>query len=127
MATLTAIPGLKATLTALPKQSPMPAEQAQPYIQIQEAVRRCDDYNENRKNGIVSQLEFVTHPASLPSEFVILYGNDWPARLVYGAAYLNALEWKLAGQKQSSCLYPIGQSFNELLQKLGQPTFSEFR
>jgi hypothetical protein len=62
----------------------------------------------------------------VPSDFVVLYGDAWQARLIYGAAYLSALEWKLAGRDRASCLYPIGVTFNTLLRDLGQPPFPEF-
>jgi len=125
--TLTPIPGLKATLTALPKQPPMPAEQARPYRELRAAVEKCNAYNPNRKLGILSQIDYVLQPATVPSDFVILYGNRWPGRMIYGAAYLSALEWKLAGRDPNSCLYPIGVSFNALLVALGEETFPEFR
>lgn len=125
--TLTPIPGLKATLTALPKQSPMPAEQARPYRDLRAAIERCNAYNPNRKQGILNQIDYVLQPSTVPSEFVILYGNQWPGRMIYGAAYLSALEWKLAGRDRNSCLYPIGVSFNALLVTLGEQTFPEFQ
>jgi hypothetical protein len=69
----------------------------------------------------------VLRPATVPSDFVVLYGDTWQARLIYGAAYLSALEWKLAGRDRTSCLYPIGVSFNALLRDLGQSPFPEFQ
>jgi len=123
----TPIPGIKATLTALPKQPPMPESQARPYQELRAAVERCPAYNENRKLGILSQIDYVLRPATVPSDFVVLYGDEWPARLIYGAAYLSALEWKLAGRDRASCLYPIGVSFNTLLRDLGQSPFPEFQ
>ncbi|MCX7669207.1 MAG: hypothetical protein N2439_03950, partial [Anaerolineae bacterium] len=125
--TLTPIPGLKATLTALPKQPPMPAEQARPYRALRTAVEQCNAYNPNRKQGILSQIDYVLQPATVPSEFVVLYGDKWRGRMIYGAAYLSALEWKLAGRDRNSCLYPIGVSFNALLITLGEQTFPEFQ
>jgi hypothetical protein len=126
MPTLTPIPGLKATLTALPKQSPMPPELARPYLEVRAAVERCSAYHRNRRQAILSQIDYVTYPATVPLELVVMYGDDWPGRLIYGAAYLSALEWKLAGRDRTSCLYPIGVSFNALLRELGQNTFPEF-
>lgn len=120
------IPGIKATLTALPKQPPMPESQARPYQELRAAVERCTAYNENRRLGILSQIDYVLRPATVPSDFVVLYGDQWPARMIYGAAYLSALEWKLGGRDPSSCLYPIGVSFNALLRGLGQAPFPEF-
>lgn len=122
----TPIPGIKATLTALPKQPPMPENQARPYRELRAAVEQCAAYNENRKLGILSQIDFVLWPATVPSDFVVLYGDQWPARMIYGAAYLSALEWKLGGRDPASCLYPIGVSFNVLLRGLGQSPFPEF-
>lgn len=123
---LTPIPGIKATLTALPKLPPMSESQARPYQELRAAVARCNAYNENRKLGILSQIDYVLRPATVPSDFVVLYGDAWQARLIYGAAYLSALEWKLAGRDRASCLYPIGVTFNTLLRDLGQPPFPEF-
>lgn len=125
--TLTPIPGIKATLTALPKLPPMSESQARPYQELRVAVEKCDAYNENRKLGILSQLDYVLQPATVPSDFVVLYGDAWQARLIYGAAYLSALEWKLAGRDRASCLYPIGVTFNALLRDLGQTPFPEFQ
>ncbi len=122
----TPIPGIKATLTALPKQPPMPADQARPYRELRAAVERCTAYNENRKHGILSQIDYVLQPATVPYEFVVLYGEAWRGRMIYGAAYLSALEWKLAGRDPHSCLYPIGISFNVLLRALGESPFPEF-
>ncbi len=127
MSVLTPIPGIKATLTALPKQLPMSASQARPYQELRGAIERCGAYNENRKLGILSQIDYVLQPATVPSDFVVLYGDAWQARLIYGAAYLSALEWKLAGSDRTSCLYPIGVTFNTLLRDLGQSTFLEFQ
>ena len=124
--TLTPIPGIKATLTALPKQPPMPSEQARLYVELEAKVEQCKAYNENRKLAILSQINYVIHPATVPSDFVLMYGDDWQGRLIYGAAYLSTLEWKLAGRDRSSCLYDIGVSFNSLLRQLGQATFPEF-
>ena len=124
--TLTPIPGIKATLTALPKQQAMPSEQARPYVELEAKVERCKAYNENRKLAIITQINYVIQPATVPSDFVLMYGDEWPGRLMYGAAYLSALEWKLAGRDRSSCLYDIGVSFNSLLRQLGQATFPEF-
>ncbi len=126
MPTLTPIPGIRATLTALPKQLPMLPDEAQPYQELRAAVERCNAYNENRKVGILSQIDYVLQPATAPPDLVVLYGDEWRARLIYGAAYLSALEWKLAGRERASCLYPIGVSFNALLRKLHQNTFPEF-
>jgi hypothetical protein len=124
--TLTPIPGVQATLTALPKSPPMPQEQARLYQELRAAVERCNAYNENRKLGILSQIDYLLRPATVPSDFVLLYGDEWPGRLLYGSAYLSALEWKLAGRDRASCLYPIGVSFNALLRDLHQSTFPEF-
>ncbi|MDQ1301839.1 MAG: hypothetical protein QG637_1761 [Chloroflexota bacterium] len=124
--TLTPISGIKATLTALPNQPPMPEDQARAYQELRAAVERCAAYNENRKLGILSQIDYVLRPATVPPDFVTLYGDAWPARLIYGAAYLSALEWKLGGRDPASCLYPIGATFNALLRDLGQSTFPEF-
>jgi hypothetical protein len=126
MPTLTPIPGIKATLTALPKQLPLLADQARPYQELRAAVERCNAYNENRKLGILSQIDYLLQPATVPPEFVRLYGDDWQGRLLYGAAYLSSLEWKLGGRDRSSCLYPIGVSFNAFLRDLHQSTFPEF-
>jgi hypothetical protein len=68
----------------------------------------------------------VIQPATVPSDFVLMYGDEWQGRLIYGAAYLSTLEWKLAGRDRGSCLYDIGASFNILLRQLGQATFPEF-
>lgn len=127
MPTLTPIPGIKATLTALPKQPPMAANQARPYQELRAAIERCTAYNENRKLGILSQIDFVLQPTTVPADFVVLYGDEWQARMIHGAAYLSALEWKLAGRDRTSCLYPIGVTFNTLLRDLGQSTFPEFQ
>jgi hypothetical protein len=124
--TLTPIPGVRATLTALPKSPPMSQEQARLYQELRAAVERCNAYNENRKLGILSQIDYLLQPATVPSDFVLLYGDEWRGRLLYGSAYLSALEWKLAGRDRSSCLYPIGVSFNALLRDLHQSTFPEF-
>jgi hypothetical protein len=126
MSTLTPIPGIKATLTALPKQPPLSQDEAKRYQELRAAVERCNAYNENRKLGILSQIDYVLQPATMPSDFLLLYGDEWRGRLVYGSAYLSALEWKLAGRDRSSCLYPIGVSFNALLRDLHQSTFPEF-
>ena len=126
MSTLTPIPGIKATLTALPKQPPLSLDEAKRYQELRSAVERCNAYNENRKLGILSQIDYVLQPATVPPEFVRLYGDDWQGRLLYGSAYLSALEWKLGGRDRSSCLYPIGVSFNALLRELHQNIFSEF-
>ena len=74
----------------------------------------------------IAARAFSGRPATVPSDFVTLYGDAWPARLIYGAAYLSALEWKLGGRDPASCLYPIGATFNALLRDLGQSTFPEF-
>jgi len=126
MPAITPIPGIQATLTALPKQPPMPQEQARPYRELRAAVEQCSAYNENRKLGILSQIDYLLQPATVPPEFVRLYGDDWQGRLLYGAAYLSALEWKLAGRDRSSCLYPIGVSLNAFLRDLHQNSFPEF-
>jgi hypothetical protein len=126
MSTLTPIPGIQATLTALPKQPPLSPDQARPYQELRAAVVQCNAYNQNRKIGILSQLDYLLQPATAPSELVLLYGDEWQGRLLYGSAYLSALEWKLAGRDRSSCLYPIGVSFNALLRDLHQITFPEF-
>ena len=126
MSTLTPIPGIKATLTALPKQPPLSLDEAKRYQELRAAVERCNAYNENRKLGILSQIDYVLQPATVPPEFVRLYGDDWQGRLLYGSAYLSALEWKLGGRDRSSCFYPIGVSFNALLRELHQNIFSEF-
>ncbi len=124
--TLSPIPGLRATLTALPKQSPMPDDQARPYRELRRAVEQCAAYHENRKIAILQQIDYVTDPATVPSEFVSIYGDRWPGQMIYGSAYLSALEWKLSGRDRESCLYPIGVSFNALLRQIGQPPFPEF-
>ncbi len=72
MPTLTPIPGIKATLTALPKQPPLSADQARPYEGLRAAVERCNAYNENRKLGILSQIDYVLQPSTAPSDFVVL-------------------------------------------------------
>jgi len=104
----------------------MPPDQARPYQELRAAVEQCGAYNENRKLGILSQIDYLLQPATVPSDFVVLYGDEWRGRLLYGSAYLSALEWKLAGRDRSSCLYPIGVSFNAFLRDLHQSTFPEF-
>lgn len=126
MPTLTPIPGLRATLTALPKQPPMPPDQARAYLDLRAAVEQCAAYNENRKIAILHQIDYVVQPATAPSDFLLIYGSEWPGRLIYGSAYLSALEWKLAGRDRASCLYPIGVAFNALLRQLGQQAFPEY-
>ena len=126
MPTLTPIPGIRATLTALPQQPPMPAGEARDYLELRAAVERCPAYNENRKTAILRQIDYVVQPASLPSDFLLIYGSEWPGRLIHGSAYLSTLEWKLAGRDRASCLYPIGVAFNALLRQMGQQTFPEY-
>lgn len=126
LSTLTPIPGLQATLTALPEQPPMPAEQARPYLELRRAVEQCSDYHENRRIAILQQLDYVTDPATLPAAFLSMYGDQWAEQMVYGSAYLSLLEWKLAGRNRSSCLYPIGIAFNSLLSQLGRPAFPDY-
>lgn len=124
--TLTPIPGIKATLTALPHLPPMSPEQARPFLDLRQSVELCDAYHPNRKTAILQQIDYVVNPAMVPKDFVLLYGDAWQGRLIWGAAYLSALEWKLAGRDRAGCLYPIGVSFNALLSLLGQQTFPEF-
>ena len=126
MPTLTPIPGLRATLTALPKQSAMPSDQASAYLYLRAAVERCPAYNENRKIAILRQIDYVVQPATVPSDFVLIYGSEWPGQLIYGSAYLSALEWKLTGRERASCLYPIGVAFNAMLRQLGRQAFPEY-
>ena len=106
MPTLTPIPGIQATLTALPKQPPLSPDQARPYQELRAAVEQCNAYNQNRKIGILSQIDYLLQPATAPSELVVLYGDEWQGRLLYGAAYLSALEWKLAGRDRSKLPLP---------------------
>ena len=124
--TLTPIPGLKATLTALPSQAPLSSDQARPYTELRTAVEQCKAYNENRKLAILTQIDYVVNPSTVPSDFILIYGSEWPGRMIYGAAYLSALEWKLAGRDRANCLFPIGVAFNALLRDLHQETFPEF-
>lgn len=124
--TLTPIPGLKATLTALPKASPMPAERARPYREVRALVEQCDQYAESRKIAILQQIDFVLYPATVPMELLTIYGDAWPGRVIFGGAYFTALEWKQHGQDKASCLYPIGVRFNALLRDLGEEPLSEF-
>ncbi len=124
--TLTPIPGLKATLTALPKASPMPAERARPYREVRALVEQCDQYTESRKIAILQQIDFVLYPATAPMELLTIYGDAWPGRMIFGGAYFTALEWKQHGQDKASCLYPIGVRFNALLRDQGEEPLPEF-
>jgi hypothetical protein len=124
--TLTPIPGLRATITALPRQPSLSAEKARPYQEVRDMVQRCDAYHENRRQAILQQIDWVMYPATIPPEFLALYGDQWPGRLIYGAAYFTALDWKLQGQDRGSCLYPIGIRFNALLGDLNEPPLPEF-
>ena len=126
MPTLTPIPGIKATLTALPKQPPLWRIRPVHIKSCALLFERCNAYNENRKLGILSQIDYLLQPATVPPQFVRLYGDDWQWGSLDGAAYLSSLEWKLGGRDRPSCLYPIGVSFNAFLRDLHQSTFPEF-
>jgi hypothetical protein len=123
---LTPIPGIKATLTALPLAPNMPAAQARPYQALRSLVEICSAYSEARKIAVLNQIDYVLSPSTVPRDFVVMYGDAWRGRMIYGSAYLTALEWKLQGEDKSSCLYHIGASFNALLPGLGEQTLPEF-
>jgi hypothetical protein len=124
---LTPVPGLKATLTALPLQPDMPAQEAQPYQEIRAMASSCAAYPEQRRIAVLQQIDYVLHPSTLPRDFLIQFGDHWRGRMIYGSAYLTALEWKLQGQDKTSCLYSIGVRFNTLLPGLGEQPLPDFQ
>jgi hypothetical protein len=123
---LTAVPGIAATVTAVRKLAPLPAEQARPYLEIRDLVLECDQFHPNRRVTVLQHLEWLTNPADVPPEFINLYGNDLPGQLAFGAVYMVAIEWKAGGRQADSCLIPIGDQLNTILVGLGRQPAPEF-
>ena len=40
--------------------------------------------------------------------------------------YLTALDWKVQGKPENSCLIPIDETFNSPLVSMGEPAIPEF-
>jgi len=123
----TPFPGVAATVTAVRLLPTLSPEQARPYDEIGALVRECSEFHPNRQRAILQHLTWLTHPDSVPTEFISIYGERWPARLTFGAAYLAAVEWKESGRKQNSCLIPIGVRLNALLAEMGENPVGEFQ
>ena len=122
----TPFPGVAAIVTAVRRLPTLSPEQARPYDEISKLVRECNEFHPNRQIAVLQHLTWLTHPGDVPMEFIAIYGDRWPAKLVFGAAYLTAVEWKAAGTKQVSCLIPIGMRLNDLLIEMGEDPLSEF-
>lgn len=123
---LTAIPGIAATVTAALKLPPLSPDQAAPYLEIQELVQTCPEFHNNRRQTILSHIQWLTHPSEVPPQLINLYGDNVHSQLVFGAAYTVATEWKIKGRQPDSCLIPIGDRLNVILVKLGRKPVAEF-
>ncbi len=123
----TPYPGVAATVTAVRRLPTLSAEQARPYNEISALVRQCGEFHPNRQRAILQHMAWLTHPSDVPVELISIYGDQWPTRLVFGAAYLTAVEWKESGRKQESCLIPVGTRLNALLVEMGEEPLSDFQ
>ncbi len=124
---ITSLPGVAATVTAVRKLPTLSPEQARPYTEISALVRACDEFHPNRRRAILQHMAWLTHPAEVPVELISLYGDQWPGRLVFGAAYLTAVEWKASDQNPESCLFSVGARLNDLLVQMGEKPLSDFQ
>lgn len=124
---LTAVPGIQATLTAVPAQPDLPAQEAAPYQEIRDLVDKCPLYTESRKIAVLQQIDYVLHPSTVPQDFTVMFGDSLRGRMIFGSAYLTAVDWKEQGEDKSNCLYSIGVRFNALLPSLGEKPLPEFQ
>ncbi len=123
----TPFPGVAATVRAVRLLPTLSPEQARPYNEISALVRECSEFHPNRQRAILQHLTWLAHPNSVPIELISIYGDRWPARLTFGAAYLTAIEWRGSEQKRDSCLIPIGVRLNALLAEIGENPVGEFQ
>ena len=115
-----------ATVTAASQLPSLSPEEAAPYQAIEALIRNCDAFHPNRRRAVNQHLGWLQSPSQIPANLVTLYGDDVTSQLLFGAAYLVAVEWKLADQPADSCLIPIGQQFNTLLLAAGREAIPEF-
>ena len=123
---ITPVPGIAATVTAALKLPPLSPDQAAPYLEIQEMVQACAEFHNNRRQTILSHIQWLTHPSQVPPQLITLYGDNVHSQLVFGAAYTVATEWKSRGRQPASCLIPIGDRLNVILVELGRKPVAEF-
>jgi hypothetical protein len=117
---------LVATVTAASQRPSLLAAEAAPYQAIEALVQDCDAFHPNRRRSIIQHLGWLQAPSQIPANLVTLYGDDVTSQLLFGAAYLVVVEWKLSDQPTDSCLIPIGQQFNALLLSAGREALPEF-
>jgi hypothetical protein len=123
---ITPAPGIAATVTAAVKLPPLSPDQAAPYLEIQALVQACAEFHNNRRQTVLSHIQWLTHPSQVPPQLINLYGDNVPGQLVFGAAYAVATEWKSGGRLPASCLIPIGDRLNVILVELGRKPVAEF-
>ncbi len=123
----TPLPGIAATVTAVRRLPTLSPEEALPYEEIRALVRACNELHPNRQQAVLQHLDWLMHPNTAPVELISLYGDQWRARIAFGAAYLAAVDWKAAGRKSDSCLIPIGTRLNAILAEMGEKPIAEFQ
>lgn len=107
----------------LPTLSP---QKALPYLALQEMVSACDELHPNRRRTVVQHLDWLTMPDEIPAEFLNLYGPNTQGKLAFGAVYMVAVQWKLDGRHEDSCLIPIGERLNAMTAAFGETPVPEF-
>ena len=123
----TPLPGIAATVTAVRRLPPLSSEEALPYEELRALVQTCHELHPNRQRAILQHLDWLTHPNTTPVELISLYGDQWRAKIAFGAAYLAAIDWNTTGRKANSCLVPIGIRLNALLSEMGEKPIVEFQ
>ncbi|MCS7221898.1 MAG: hypothetical protein RML36_05325 [Anaerolineae bacterium] len=123
----TPLPGIAATVTAVRRLPTLSPEEALPYEELRALVQACDELHPNRQRALLQHLDWLTHPNTAPVELIALYGEQWRAKIAFGAAYLTAVDWNTTGRKSDSCLVPIGARLNVLLAEMGGKPIAEFQ
>ena len=111
------------TLVPLPTISP---EQAAPFREIQAMAEACQALHPNRRQTVIQHMEWLINVDDIPQQFLQLYGHNVQGKLAFGAVYMVAVQWKLDGRPEDSCLIPIGTRLNSMTNALGEQPVPEF-
>ena len=123
---MTLDPQIIANLTQYPQATPLAGQEANDITALRVLVDSCADFDSQRRGQMDEQIDFILHPASLPSEALIALGANPHGRLLYAIANLTSIQWQLIHSPASSCLVPIGKRLNQFLVADKQPPISAF-
>lgn len=113
-------------LTQLPNAPMLTGALADDIHAVEQMVKDCPDYSEERRDQMQKHINWLLAPATLSQDMIVALGGNTNGRLILGMATYTLAEWGKREKSPTSCLLTVGKKLNDLLAANGEERFSAF-